>query len=332
MDGDTKNSTFSEIYKKAFPDRYVECYIAEQNLTGVAVGLGCRGRTIPFCSTFAAFFTRAFDQLRMGRLIFMHIWIRRRLIWSIFVNLGAISQANIKCVGSHCGVSIGEDGPSQMALEDLAMFRAIPNSIVLYPSDGVSTEYACEIAAQNKGIVFIRTSRPDTAIIYPNDEKFAVGQSKVVKQSKLRIHSPGRSISHPWNYILQLFSFWTGPKDQALVIGGGVTLHEALKAYELLQQENINIRVLDIFSVKPIDAQGIAQNAQAAGGRVVTVEDHYPEGGIGEAVSSVLPPNTNHVTLAVRDIPRSGPPSVLLNKYGIDAAHIVKAVKSLLSK
>jgi transketolase len=219
--------------------------------------------------------------------------------------MGAISQANIKCVGSHVGVSIGEDGPSQMALEDLAMFRAIPGSIVLYPSDGVSTEYACELAAQNKGIVFIRTSRPDTAIVYANDEKFAVGKSKVVKQSA---------------------------QDQVLVIGGGVTLHEALKAHALLQQENINIRVLDIFSVKPIDAQGIAENAKAVGGRVITVEDHYPEGGIGEVVASVLPANSNHVALAVREIPRSGPPTLLLNKYGIDASSIVKAVKSLLSK
>ncbi|KAH7947325.1 hypothetical protein HPB52_010067 [Rhipicephalus sanguineus] len=156
MDGDTKNSTFSDKFKKAHPDRFIECFIAEQNLVGVAIGCGCRGRTVPFASTFAAFFTRAFDQLRMG----------------------AISQANIKCAGSHAGISIGEDGPSQMALEDLAMFRSIPNSVVFYPSDAVSCERACELAANYKGIVFIRTSRPNTAVIYPNDEKFEIGRSK----------------------------------------------------------------------------------------------------------------------------------------------------------
>lgn len=187
FDGDTKNSTFSETYKKAFPDRYIECFIAEQNLIGVGIGAGCRGRAIPFVSTFAAFFSRAFDQLRMGNLVSIdkYNWSFIYLSLSLFspTNLGAISQANIKCVGSHCGVSIGEDGPSQMALEDLAMFRAIPGCNVFYPSDAVSMERAAELAAQRKGIDFIRTSRPATPCIYSNDTVFEVGKAKVVKQS-----------------------------------------------------------------------------------------------------------------------------------------------------
>lgn len=182
MDGDTKNSTFSELYKKEFPDRYVECYIAEQNLVGVAIGAGCRGRTIPFVSTFGAFFSRTADQLRMGKFITIIVLFYKSIMLNNHsFNLGAISQANIKCAGSHCGVSIGEDGPSQMALEDLSFFRAIPNAVVFYPSDAVSTERAVELAAQFHGIVFIRTSRPATAVIYPNNKQFAVGKSEVVK-------------------------------------------------------------------------------------------------------------------------------------------------------
>ncbi|XP_053214170.1 transketolase-like protein 2 isoform X2 [Panonychus citri] len=281
FDGDTKNSTFSETYKKAFPDRYIECFIAEQNLIGVGIGAGCRGRAIPFVSTFAAFFSRAFDQLRMG----------------------AISQANIKCVGSHCGVSIGEDGPSQMALEDLAMFRAIPGCNVFYPSDAVSMERAAELAAQRKGIDFIRTSRPATPCIYSNDTVFEVGKAKVVKQSA---------------------------DDQVLLIGAGITLHEALKAADQLAQQGINCRVLDPFTIKPIDATGISENAKACKGRIVVVEDHYPEGGLGEAVSGALSGETGITIkhLAVREVPRSGPPDALIEKYGIGANSIIAAVKS----
>lgn len=283
FDGDTKNSTFAEAYKKVFNDRYVECYIAEQNLVGVAIGAGCRSRTIPFVSTFASFFTRTFDQIRMG----------------------AISQANVKLVGSHCGVSIGEDGPSQMALEDLAMFRTIPDALVLYPSDAVSMERAAELAAQYKGIVFIRTSRPATPVIYGPDEKFGAGVAKVVKSS---------------------------PKDQVLVIGAGITVFEALNAAETLATQGVSVRVIDIFSVKPIDRATIVENAKAVGGKVITVEDHYPEGGVGEAVSAVLSdvPNVIVKRLAVQEIPRSGPPAVLIEKYGIGANSIVKAVTELL--
>ncbi|KFM73195.1 Transketolase, partial [Stegodyphus mimosarum] len=279
LDGDTKNSTFSDKFRKAFPDRYIECFIAEQNLVGVAVGCSTRGRTIPFTSTFATFYTRAFDQLRMA----------------------AISQANINCCGSHCGISIGEDGPSQMGLEDIAMFRSLPGSTVFYPSDAVSTERACELAANTQGICFIRTSRPNTPVLYANDEPFAIGKAKILKKSG---------------------------NDVAVVIGAGVTLHEALKASEILGTQGINIRVIDLFTIKPLDVNTIRAQAKECGGRIVTVEDHYPEGGIGESVAAAVSccRDTTVIRLAVNGLPRSGPSAALLEMFGISANHIVKAV------
>ena len=226
LDGDTKNSTFSEKLKKVFPERYIECFIAEQNLVGVAIGAACRDRTIAFASTFATFFTRAFDQIRMG----------------------AISQTNVNFAGSHCGVSIGEDGPSQMGLEDIAMFRTIPGSTVFYPSDAVSCERAVELAANKKGICFIRTSRPNTAVLYDNNEPFAIGKGKVVKKSD---------------------------KDQVLLIGAGITLYECLNAAGELAKAGINARVIDPFTVKPLDVELIVENGRACNGRIVVVEDHY---------------------------------------------------------
>lgn len=283
FDGDTKNSTFSDIFRKEFPDRFGECFIAEQNMVGVGIGAACRDRTIVFLSTFSAFFSRAYDHLRMA----------------------AISQSNINCAGSHCGVSIGEDGPSQMALEDLAMFRAIPTATVFYPSDAVSTERAVELAAQTKGITFIRTSRPATTMVYPNDEQFEVGKAKVISQN--------------------------GTLDQALVIGSGVTLHEALKAADILAKNHqTHIRIMDPFTIKPIDQEAILKHAKDVQMRVIVVEDHYPEGGIGEAVLSALAGHgAKFVHLAVREVPRSGPPEVLLEKYGISAKDIVNAVNKL---
>lgn len=285
LDGDTKNSTYSEKIKKVAPERYIECFIAEQNLVGVAIGATCRDRTVAFVSTFATFFTRAFDQIRMG----------------------AISQTNVNFVGSHCGVSIGEDGPSQMALEDLALFRAVPGSTVFYPSDAVSAERAVELAANTKGICFIRTSRPNTAVIYNNDEVFTIGKGKVVKQS---------------------------PKDQVLIIGAGVTLYEGLAAAEQLAAEGIHARVLDPFTVKPIDAALIISNAKQCGGRIVTVEDHYPEGGLGEAVLSAVAGERDIMVkkLAVPTVPRSGPPKVLLDMFGISAKNIIAAVKEIINQ
>ncbi|XP_051167470.1 transketolase-like protein 2 isoform X1 [Leptopilina boulardi] len=282
VDGDTKNSTFSEKIKTVDPKRYIEGYIAEQNLVGVAMGATCRDRTVAFVSTFATFFTRAFDQIRMG----------------------AISQTNVNFVGSHCGVSIGEDGPSQMGLEDIAMFRTVPGSTVFYPSDAVSTERAVELAANTKGVCFIRTSRPNTAVLYKNDENFAIGKSKIVKSS---------------------------PKDEVLVIGAGVTLHEAIAAAEELAKSGIHVRVMDPFTIKPIDQAAILANAKEVGGRIVTVEDHYPEGGLGEAVLSAVAMTKNVIVkkLAVPEVPRSGPPTVLLDAYGISARNIVAAVQEI---
>ncbi|XP_043478531.1 transketolase-like protein 2 isoform X1 [Leptopilina heterotoma] len=282
VDGDTKNSTFSEKIKTVDPKRYIEGYIAEQNLVGVAMGATCRDRTVAFVSTFATFFTRAFDQIRMG----------------------AISQTNVNFVGSHCGVSIGEDGPSQMGLEDIAMFRTVPGSTVFYPSDAVSTERAVELAANTKGICFIRTSRPNTAVLYKNDEPFAIGKSKIVKSS---------------------------PKDEVLLIGAGVTLHEAVAAAEELAKSGIHVRVMDPFTIKPIDQAAIVANAKEVGGRIVTVEDHYPEGGLGEAVLSAVAMTKNVIVkkLAVPEVPRSGPPNTLLDAYGISARNIVAAVQEI---
>ncbi|XP_073993859.1 transketolase-like protein 2 isoform X2 [Rhodnius prolixus] len=283
LDGDTKNSTYSEKIKTVNKAQYVECFIAEQNLVGVAMGCTCRNRAVAFVSTFATFFTRTFDQIRMG----------------------AISQSNVNFVGSHCGVSIGEDGPSQMGLEDIALFRAVPGSTVFYPSDAVSCERAVEFAANTKGICYVRTSRPNTAILYDNDHKFQIGKAEILRSSD---------------------------SDVALVIGAGVTLHEALKAADTLANAGNSIRVLDLFTIKPLDVSSIIQHAKQCHNRVVVVEDHYEEGGIGEAVAGAV----GHLgaikvlRLAVREVPRSGPPTALLDKYGISSPHIVQAVKSVI--
>ncbi|XP_071439188.1 transketolase-like [Hetaerina americana] len=285
LDGDTKNSTFSDKLRKVHPDQFIECFIAEQNMSGVAIGAACRDRCVVFASTFGAFFTRAFDQIRMG----------------------AISQTNANFVGSHCGVSIGEDGPSQMALEDLSLFRSIPGSTVFYPSDAVSCEYAVEIAAKTKGVCFIRTSRPNTPVIYKNDEVFEVGKARIV-------------LRHP--------------KDRILLISSGVTLHEAMKATAILEESGVSVRVMDLFTIKPIDCEGIKMHAKECGGKVITVEDHYPEGGIGEAVLSAVSedPFITVRKLAVMELPRSGPPDLLLEKFGISAKCIARAVLQFLEK
>ena len=278
LDGDTKNSTFADKFFKKFPNRSTECYIAEQNLVAVAIGFGTRGK-VPFASTFATFFSRAYDQIRVA----------------------GISQSNLKLVGSHVGVSIGEDGPSQMALEDLAMMRAVVGSTVLYPSDAVSTEKLLEQMALTKGVCFLRTSRPKTAVIYGNDEKFPVGGAKVVR---------------------------TG--DKVTIVGAGVTLHEAIKAADALKAEGINVTVIDAYSIKPLGKDVILAAAKKTGNTVITVEDHYSEGGLGDAVAGELSSEGIKVhKLAVVGIPRSGKAEELLAHFGIDAAAIVKKVKSL---
>ncbi|XP_054740523.1 transketolase-like protein 2 [Anastrepha obliqua] len=283
LDGDTKNSTYSDKLKQQFPDRFIECYIAEQNLVGVTIGATCRNRTIAFASTFAAFLSRAFDQIRMG----------------------AISQTNANFCGSHCGVSIGEDGASQMALEDIAMFRAIPGSTVFYPSDAVSTERAVELAANTPGICFIRTSRPSTTIIYKNEEVFQVGIGKVVKQSR---------------------------KDKVLLIGAGITLYECLAAAADLEKKGIKVRVIDPFTIKPLDAGLIMANGRACNGRIIVVEDHYQQGGLGEAVLSALAIERDMEVkhLYVPEVPRSGPPTTLIDMFGISSRHIIEAVTSYM--
>jgi transketolase len=280
IDGDTKNSTYADKFFKKFPERSTEGYIAEQNMVGMAMGFGARGK-VPFASTFATFFTRAYDHIRVA----------------------GISQSNVKLVGSHVGVSIGEDGPSQMALEDLAMMRAVVGSTVLYPSDAVSTEKLLEQMALIKGVCFLRTSRPKTPVIYNNDEQFPVGGAKVVRQAA---------------------------GDKVTIVGAGVTLFEALKAADTLKGEGIGVTVIDAYSIKPLGKKEILAAAQKTNDTVITVEDHYAEGGLGDAVAGELSVEGVKVhKLAVVGIPRSGKPEELLAHFGIDAAAIVKKVKSL---
>src|SRR5580658_3992213 len=278
IDGDTKNSTYADKFFKKFPNRSTEGYIAEQNMIGVATGFGARGK-VPFASTFACFLGRGFDQVRVA----------------------GISQANIKLVGSHVGVSIGEDGPSQMALEDLAMMRAVVGSTVLYPSDAVSAEKLLEQVALTKGVCFVRTSRPKTPVIYGNDEQFPVGGAKILREG-----------------------------DKATVVAAGVTLFEALKAADALKNEGINITVIDAYSIKPLGKKEILAAAQKTNNTVITVEDHYPEGGLGDAVAGELSVEGIKVhKLAVNGLPRSGKAAELLAHFQIDADAIIKKVKSL---
>jgi transketolase len=278
LDADVKNSTFSEKFEQQHPERFYQTFIAEQAMIGAAMGLAARG-AIPFPSTFAAFLTRAYD----------------------FIRMAAISNVNIKMAGSHAGVSIGEDGPSQMALEDLAMMRAQPNITVLYPCDAVSTERLLEKAAYHKGPVYMRTSRPKTPVIYSAEERFELGGLKILRRTSA---------------------------DVATVIGAGVTLFEALKAHAELQANGISIRVVDLYSLQPIDGASLIRCAEETRGRLITVEDHYAAGGIGDAVAAAVAGRGFTVTrLAVPEIPRSGTPEQLLDRYGISARHIVAALK-----
>jgi transketolase len=276
LDADVKNSTFSERFEAVAPERFYQCFIAEQAMLGASMGLAARG-AVPFPSTFAAFLSRAGD----------------------FVRMSAISHLNIKMAGSHAGVSIGEDGPSQMALEDLAIMASQPNIAVLYPSDAVCTERLVAAAAAHVGPVYIRTSRPKTPVIYSNDETFPIGGCKV-----LRRHDG----------------------DVATVIGAGVTLFEALKAHDELVAQGVHVRVVDLYSLQPIDQATLVACAKETG-RLITVEDHYVTGGIGDAVARAVADHGFTVTrMAVTEIPRSGTPEELMDKYGISAKHIVATV------
>ena len=279
LDGDTKNSTMAIGFSKECKERYAEGYIAEQNMIGAAVGMQARG-FIPFVSTFAAFHTRSFD----------------------FIRMAAISMANIKIVGSHAGIHIGQDGPSQMGLEDFAMMRCVPGSVVLYPSDAVSCENSVALAANFKGIVYIRTTRANTPVVYENNEKFEIGKSKIHKPS-------GKSL--------------------ATVVAGGITFHEALKAQKELGSDSIT--VIDVFSVKPLDIDTIHNCAKETNGKILTVEDHYKEGGIYEAVCGAMAGYKDVIVegLAVMEVARSGEPEELLEKYGISSKCIIEKVKAM---
>jgi transketolase len=282
LDGEVSNSTFAEIFKKAHPDRYFEMYIAEQQMLAAAVGLQARGWNA-FASSFAAFFSRAYD----------------------FIRMASISRANLRLSGSHAGVSIGEDGPSQMALEDIAAFRAVHSSTVLHPCDANQTAQLVAAMADTEGIVFLRTLRPNTPVIYDADEEFPIGGSRVVRSSD---------------------------DDDVTIVGAGVTVHEALKAADALTDDGINARVIDAYSIKPIDAETLHAAAEATG-RIITAEDHWPEGGLGDAVLAALAENDERplvVKLAVREMPRSGKPAELLAAYGIDADGIARAARELV--
>jgi len=281
LDADVKNSTFTDKFGKNFPDRFVENFIAEQNMVGAAIGLAACGK-IPFVATFACFLTRAYD----------------------FIRMAAIGQANIKLMGSHAGVSIGEDGPSQMGLEDLAMMSAQPGIVVLSPSDAVSTYRLVEAAAAHRGLVYIRTARPKSPIIYGNGDTFKIGGSKVIRQNS---------------------------GDRLTIVAAGIALVEALNAYDQLKAAGIPVRVVDLYSVAPIDRATLLECARATQNLILTVEDHYERGGIGDAVLSAVGSEGIRVhKLAVRSIPHRGKPEELLDRYGISARAIVEAAKGLI--
>jgi transketolase len=283
LSGDVDNSTFSEIFAKAYPDRFFQAYIAEQNMVSMGVGLAARGFTA-FVDTFACFLSRAVDEVRMA----------------------AISRSNLSLCGSHCGVSIGEDGPSQMGLEDIAIFRAAHGSVVLYPSDAVSAERLTEYMARTDGITYLRTSRPKSPILYSKDENFPVPGFKVLRQSV---------------------------EDRVTVISAGITVHEALRAADGLKAKGTTVRVIDLYCVKPIDGKALAEQINATGGKLVVVEDHWAEGGIGEAVLSALALAGAALSkfrhLAITRMPHSGKEKELLEIFGISADHIAEAVTSI---
>jgi transketolase len=278
LDADVKNSTYGDIFEKEFPDRFIQCFIAEQNMIGVSIGLELRGK-IPFAATFAAFFTRAHDQIRMA----------------------AIGRSALRLCGSHVGVSIGEDGPSQMGLEDIALMRAIPDSIVLYPSDGVSTFKLVELMANyHHCISYLRTTRAATPILYDKNETFKIGGCKILRQSD---------------------------HDKVCIIAAGITLYEALKAHQILQAQDVAVSVIDLYSVKPLDVATIKQVASQSCNKIITVEDHYQEGGLSEAVMHAFAQDKVMIkAMAVTKLSRSGSPEDLLKDAQIDTASIVKAV------
>jgi transketolase len=282
LDAEVSNSTFAEVFAEAHPDRFFEMYIAEQQMVAAAVGMQVLGWK-PFASTFAAFLTRAYD----------------------FVRMAAISRANLRLCGSHAGVSIGEDGPSQMGLEDLAALRAVHGSTVLYPCDANQTVALVEQMADRSGISYLRTTRAATPVIYEADDAFPIGGSKLLRSSD---------------------------EDDVTIVAAGITVPEALEAADTLEADGIRARLIDAYSVKPIDANALRAAAAATAGRIVTVEDHWPEGGLGEAVLAALIGEPILVQqLAVHEMPGSGTPAELLAAAGIDAGHIAEAARELVA-
>ncbi len=284
LDGDVGNSTYTELFKKVYPERFIQCFIAEQNMVGMAIGLHARGK-IPFVATFAAFLTRAYDQLRMA----------------------AIGRNAIRCVGSHAGISIGEDGPSQMGLEDISMFYSLPDSIILYPADTLSAHALTKLMSEySKGISYLRTTREETPLVYTAETTFHIGGSHILRQSD---------------------------HDALCIIGAGITLIEALRAHDILQTMGIASTIIDVYSVKPLDTETLLRAAQAAHNIVLTIEDHYLSGGIGQHVAYEL---RNHEViiecLAVRDIPQSGNPQKLRAQHCIDAEAIVTKALTMVNK
>jgi len=280
LDADVKNSTYTDKFGKKFPNRFFENFIAEQNMVGVAAGLAACGK-VPFAATFACFLARAYD----------------------FIRMAAISGSNIKLVGTHVGVSIGEDGPSQMGLEDIAMMAAQPGVTVLYPSDATCTYRLVETAAMHKGMVYIRAGRPKSPVLYGPDETFQIGGSKLIRQSG---------------------------SDVLTIVAAGVTLFEALKAYDTLKAAGVSVRIVDLYSIVPIDRTTLLDSARATQGRILTVEDHYAHGGLGDAVLSAVGPEGIKVhKLAVRTIPHSGKPDELVDHFGIGARSIIETVKQI---
>ena len=283
LDAEVSNSTYSELLKKAKPERFFEMFIAEQNMVGTALGLARRGK-IPFVSTFAAFLSRAYDQIRMSQY--------------------SGDFANIKFAGSHTGVSIGQDGPSQMALADIALFRALIGSTVLYPADAVATKRLVKAATDKKGIVYLRLTRKDTPVIYKDDEPFPLGGSKTLKESS---------------------------NDEITIVAAGVTLYEALAAHKTLEEEGVSTRIIDLYSIKPIDEKTLLKAAQETR-EIITVEDHYKTGGLGEAVMRALADEKVPVhSLAVGKMPRSGTPDELMDYEEISRNAIVRLVKKITS-
>lgn len=280
LDADVANSTYTQYFQQAFPSRFFQMYIAEQNMIGAAVGLSVRGK-LPLVATFAAFFTRAFDQLRMAQY----------------------SQVNLKLVGSHAGVSIGEDGPSQMGLEDIALFRTLLGSTIFYPADRVACQKLTQVMLETPGIVYLRTTRKATPVIYSPEEEFIAGGSKVLTQTA---------------------------NDQLTVVAAGITLFEALQAQAELERKNINIRVIDLYSIKPIDVETLRTAAYETKA-ILTVEDHFAAGGLGEAVRSALSGVRVLIhSLAVKKTPCSGRPSELINYEEISAQAIINKIKSII--